>query len=169
MAGQPLRFAAYDDRVRRPATALALILLVPTGCGDDAGDNATPAACLAGANGYLEALEAAPKKASLDGTAIADCLPDEQSPGQIANVGKAMVAAANQLNTEARKQPLGDSTVQLGYLVGVVRERAQETGGIHTDLARRVESAATYIPSTDTLAGGFQQRYEEGIAAGRAS
>lgn len=149
------------------AIALAVALAV-AGCGSDE-PGATPAACLAGPQGYLDALEAAPQEVSLDGTPISDCLTDEQAAGQIADVGEAMVGAATQLNDEARKQPLGSSTVQLGFLVGAVRERAKQTGGIHTDLARRVETAATYIPSTDVLAGGFQQRYEEGVAAGRES
>jgi hypothetical protein len=80
-----------------------------------------------------------------------------------------MLGAAEQLNEEARRRPLGNAAVQLGYLVGVVEVRADETGGIHRDLAINLESAATFIPGDEVLPGGFQQRYEEGLSAGRAA
>jgi hypothetical protein len=51
--------------------------------------------------------------------------------------------------------------------VGTVEARADATGGIHEDLALRVESAALFLPQDQALPGGFQQRYEEGMAAGR--
>jgi hypothetical protein len=143
-------------------------LLAVAGCGEDEAE-ATPAACLAGANAYVEALQAAPGAVTLDGTPLADCLTEEQGAGQIATVGEAMIAAATELNEQARRQPLGEAGVQLGYLVGAIEARAEETGGIHRDLALNVESAATFLPDDELLPGGFQQRYEEGLAAGRAS
>ena len=156
--------------MRTPLASLAAVaaLLALTGCGEDEAA-ATPAACLAGADAYVDALEAAPGEVALDGTPLGDCLTEEQGAGQIAEVGEAMIAAATELNEQARKEPLGEVGVQLGYLVGTVEARAEETGGIHQDLALNVESAATFVPNDELLPAGFQQRYEEGLAAGRDS
>ena len=144
------------------------LTIAAAGCGDDEAE-ATPAACLGGADAYVEALGAAPDEVVVDGTPLADCLTEEQGAGQISEVGSSMLAAAEQLNEEARRKPLGDAAVQLGYLVGIVEARADETGGIHRDLAINVQSTATFIPGDEVLPGGFQQRYEEGLSAGRAA
>jgi hypothetical protein len=151
-----------------PIALAAACVATLAACGSDESP-ATPAACLAGAEAIVEALEAAPDEVELDGTPLADCLTDGQEGGALAEVGGAMVKAARELNDEARRQPLGEATMQLGYLVGAVEERAGETGGIHEDLALNVEAEATFIPDGEVLPGGFQQRYEEGLAAGRDS
>jgi len=143
-----------------------LLAATAVGCGDDTAN--APSPCTAGADVYLDALQSAPDEVVLeDGTPIGDCLTEEQSAGEIADVGQGMIGAARQLNDEALEGPLGEAPVQLGYLVGVVDARAEDTGGIHQDLALNVESAATFIPHDEVLPGGFQQRYEEGLAAGR--
>lgn len=154
--------------MRRGIIALAAALPLATlGCGGSDGGAATPVACLEGPESYLEALRDAPQEALVGGeTPIADCLPAEQEAGKIADVGAALVAAATDLNRSARREPLGEPSVQLGYLVGTVQARADATGGIHEDLALRVESAALFLPQDQALPGGFQQRYEEGMAAG---
>jgi hypothetical protein len=140
------------------------------GCGGSDDQPSTPAACLEGADGYVEALANAPGEVLVGGeTPLADCLPEEQAAADQSEVGEAMVAAATQLNDEARKQPQGEVTVQLGYLVGAVQAAAESSSGIHEDLALRVESAATFIPKDELLPAAFQQRYEEGLDAGRAS
>lgn len=150
-----------------PALLTALTLLA-AGCGDDDAETATPAACQGGSQAFVEALASAPGEVLVDGTTpIGDCLPDQQSPGQQANVGEALVAAATELNDEARRSPQGDAPVQLGYLVGAVQAAAEGTAGIHEDLARRVETAALFVPKGDLVAAAFQQRYEEGLAAAR--
>jgi hypothetical protein len=149
--------------------ALAAALpLAAAGCGGSDEGSSTPVACLEGPESYLEALRDAPQEALVGGeTPIANCLPAEQEAGKIADVGAALVAAATDLNRRARREPLGQVTVELGYLVGTVDARADATGGIHEDLALRVESAALHLPRGQALPGGFQQRYEEGLAAGR--
>jgi hypothetical protein len=148
--------------------ALTACALAVAGCGSDS-EPATPAACLDGPDAFVKALEAAPGEVTLDGTPISECLTEGQDSGALAEVGGAMIDAARTLNEEARKQPLGDAPVQLGYLVGAVDARAEETGGIHQDLALNLEAEATFIPGDEVLPGGFQQRYEEGLAAGRVA
>jgi hypothetical protein len=157
------------EAMGRTITILAVALaLGAAGCGDDETES-TPVGCLQGPDAYIEGLDAAPDEVLVGETPLGDCLAEEQGGGQIAEVGGAILAAAEQLNQEARRRPLGDAPVQLGYLVGVVESRAQETGGIHRDLALNVESAATFIPNEEVLPGGFQQRYEEGLSAGGGS
>jgi len=158
-------------RVKRCAsTALASAVFALAGCGGSADEMTTPAACLTGPGAYVAALADAPDEVLIDGTTpIGDCLPDEQEAGQIASVGEALVAAATELNDQARRRPQGEATVRLGYLAGAVQAAAERSSGIHEDLARRVENAALYIPSDQLLPAAFQQRYEEGLAAGRAS
>ena len=149
-------------------TALTAIALIAAGCGSDDSETATPTACLGGPQAFAEALGDAPGEVLVDGTTpIGDCLPDEQSGGQIANVGEALVATATDLNEQARRSPQGEAPLQLGYLVGAVQAAAEGTAGIHQDLARRVETAALFVPKGDVVAAAFQQGYEEGLSAGR--
>jgi hypothetical protein len=150
-------------RVRR-----ALALLVPValiaGCGSD--DSETPAACLAPASAYLEALQDAPGEVRLDGTtAISDCVVPSQEGGELSQVGSATVEAATQLNAEAVQDPQGDATVQLGYLVGAVQEGAAETGGIHADLVRRLDTAARASEGDEPFSAAFERAFGEGYAA----
>jgi hypothetical protein len=155
-------------RSRHLATLTSAVALALAGCGSD-NSPATASACLDGGEAFAAALAAAPGEVELDGTPLADCLTDGQQAGALAEVGAGMIDAARTLNPEARKEPLGDAPVQLGYLVGAVDARAEETGGIHRDLAINLEAEATFIPGDKVLPGGFQQRYEEGLAAGRDS
>ncbi|MGI9019895.1 MAG: hypothetical protein ACR2G3_04215 [Solirubrobacterales bacterium] len=150
------------------SSSLALCAVAVAACGSDEPPS-TPAACLASPDAFVAALATAPGEVAVGDTPIGDCLVAEQPAGELANVGEAMIAAATDLNEQAREQPLGEATVQLGYLVGTVEARAEATGGIHDDLARSVQSAATYVPGDELLPGGFQQRYEEGLAAGGGS
>jgi len=151
----------------RASLALFLGLGLLAGCGSGDDDSATPEACLGGADAFVDALADAPDEVLVDGTPLGECLADDQEIGQIAEVGEGLVAAATELGRRARRDPLGEPTVQLGYLVGTVEARAETTGGIHEDLALRVESAALFLPEDEILPGGFAQRYEEGLAAGR--
>ncbi len=150
------------------ATGIALAL-AGCGSGPEPGSS-TPTVCIEGPDAYVEALAGAPGEVLVGHTTpIGDCLPREQEAGKIADVGAGMVAAARKLNRRATRDQLGEPTVQLGYLVGVVKARAAQTGGIHDDLALRVEREALFIPQRQALPGGFQQRFEQGLAAGRKS
>lgn len=150
------------------AVACAAALLA--GCGGGRGDDAeTPAACLEGSTAYVKALAAAPGKVALAGeTPIGECLTENQGGGDLATVGEALVSAATELNAEAREDPGGQATLELGYLVGAVKRGADGTEGIHTDLIRRLVVAARFAPGDDPLSPAFMATYEEGFDAGRA-
>jgi hypothetical protein len=127
----------------------------------------TPGACLAPASAYLSALEAAPGDVRLAGTtAISDCLVEEQEAGPLAEVGKAMVAAATELNRRVLNGAPRQDAIELGYLVGAAEQGASNTGGIHHDLVLRLESAARYAGAQgDSLPPGFEAAFDEGRAA----
>lgn len=145
---------------------LALAAAVAVGCGSQ--DDSTPAACLGFAPAYEKALKDAPGEVLLRGeTPISDCLAPSQSSGDLARVGEAMVAAATDLNAEARAQPGGDAALQLGYLLGAARRGAEESEGIHSDLVRRLAVAARYAPDGQPLSREFLAAYREGFDAGR--
>ncbi len=150
---------------------VAALALFAAACGgSDEASSSTSSACLESAEAYLEALEGPLDDVLVDGiTPIGACLPREQEPGKIADVGALMIAAARKLNRQVRQAPLAAPAGQLGYLVGAVKARAEQTGGIHKDLALRVEREALFLPAGQTLPGQFQQRYEYGVAAGRRS
>lgn len=145
-----------------PAVAAALL----AGCGDD--DVDTPAACMAPADTYLDALRSAPDQVLLAGsTPISGCLVDDQSPADVSRVGQEMVDAATQLNAAARRNPSSDETVQLGYLIGAAQDGASPD--IHTDLLRRLDAAARFSEGGRPLPASFERTFGEGYAAGQDS
>ena len=115
----------------RAAALVAVAAILGTaGCGAKKNDLA-PAACLVGNESYLNALQRAPAQVRLAGTTpISDCLVPEQDAGQLANIGHEMIIAATKLNVEARRDPSGAATLQLGYLSGAVAKGADP---IHTE------------------------------------
>jgi hypothetical protein len=145
---------------------VALAVLVAPGCGST--DAETPDACLAGERAYLSALEAAPGEVRLaGGTPISECLAENQPGGPLETVGTAMVGAASDLNAAARRNPGGPAAPQLGYLVGATERGAEETAGIHAELVRRLEAAATYNTDGRPLPPELVAAYQDGRAAGR--
>ena len=146
--------------------ALGVAALVAlAGCGAKKNDLA-PSACLAGNQGYLRALERAPGEVRLAGTTpISDCLVPEQDAGQLANIGQEMIVAATKLNAEARRGS-APAALQLGYLIGAVAKGADS---IHTDLVRRLNSAARFSETGGTLPAAFERAFGRGYAAGRRS
>lgn len=153
--------------MRRPLLLLVSVLAALAGCSPD--DEQTPAACLVPAGQYLRALEVAPDPVRLDGTPISDCLVPNQAPAEQSQVGEAMIQAATELNAEARGDPGGDATVELGYLVGAVQQGAEETGGIHADLVRRLDAAARFSKGGKELPVAFERGFGIGYAAGQES
>jgi hypothetical protein len=156
--------------MRAPIAAVlaALAFAAPiAGCGRSQSDE-TPVACLDGAGAYASALAAAPAAVRLAGGApISDCLAENQDGGDLAGVGEAMVETATKLNAEARAEPGGDASLQLGYLLGAAQRGADRTEGIHTDLVRRLTVAARYSPG-GPLPAAFLATYRQGFDAGHA-
>jgi hypothetical protein len=151
----------------RTAIALAILACGLSACGST--DDATPIACREGSRPYLEALRDAPRAVRIDGeTPISDCLVENQSGGDLANVGTAMLAAATGLNAEARERPGGAANLRLGYLLGAAERGAESTEGIHAELVRRLTAAARYSPDNRPLPATFLETYREGFDAGNA-
>jgi hypothetical protein len=154
-------------RLLLPIALTFSVAFAASGCGG-AGDS-TPVACLNGSGAYLKALEAAPAEVRLAGEVpISDCLAENQSAGDLAAVGDAMLDAATELNAEARGEHGGDANVRLGYLIGAAQAGAEETDGIHAELMRRLIAAATYSPGKQVLSKEFERAYREGFDAGLA-
>src|SRR6185295_13986667 len=152
-------------RARIAMTLSACVVLA--GCG--APSDSTPVACLEGAEPYLAALKDAPGAVELSGgTPISGCLSENQTGGDLATVGIAMVAAATELNAEARARAGGAANLRLGYLLGAAQRGAEGTNGIHADLIRRLAAAARYSPDGRPLPAGFLRTYREGFDAGGA-
>ncbi len=145
--------------------ALIASLIAVTGCGGL--DDSTSVACLEGPAAYLGALGGAPGEVRLSGsTPISDCLAENQTGGDLANVGTAMLSAATKLNAEARAEPGGDANLQLGYLLGAAQRGAEGTEGIHAELIRRLSAAARYSPDNRPLPSQFLETYRGGFDAG---
>ena len=126
---------------------LAATIVIACGCGSKRNDEA-PDACLAGNPAYLRSLERAPAPVRLAGTTpISDCLVPEQDAGTVFN-----------------QDVLG--AIELGYLLGAVSKGADP---IHTDLVRRLNSAARFSESGGTLPASFERAFGRGYAAGRRS
>lgn len=156
--------------MRRKALAIAVPLAasVLAACGSSATES-TPAACLSDARAYRQALAAAPGEVRLsEETLISACLVEGQSGGELAEAGQTMVLAATQLNEAARQDPSGPEAVQLGYLLGAAHRGANETNGIHSDLIRRLDTAARFTPDGGTLPAAFERAYGAGYAAGQS-
>ena len=151
----------------RLVTLGACLVAVLAGCGDR--DDSTPVACLEGAAAYERALEAAPGEVQLeDETPISECLAPNQTAGDLARVGEAMIETATGLNAEARAEGGGGAAVRLGYLLGAAERGSEESEGIHSDLVRRLTVAARYAPDKQPLSEEFLDSYEEGVEAGRS-
>ncbi len=138
------------------------------GCGGD--DPEASAPCFSGADTYLSALETAPGEVRLEGvTPISDCLTDGQPGGDLGEVSQAVIEAATRLNAEARRDPSGEATVELGYLVGAIQEGASTTGGIHRDLVLRLDTAARFTRGGGAPPVEFERDFGKGYAAGQAT
>jgi hypothetical protein len=154
--------------MRRPLLLAALASLIAlAGCGGMS--DSTPVACLEGAQAYLRALEAAPGEVELGGsTQISECLAHNQTGGDLATVGESMLIATTKLNAEARADPGGAASLQLGYLLGAAQRGADSTEGIHDELIRRLSAAARYSPDNRPLSAVFIGAYRRGFDAGEA-
>lgn len=137
-------------------------------CGSD--PEVTPLTCEQGSEAFVAALASAPEQVVLeDGSPISACLIESQSPGELAEVGSQLIAAAEALNEQALRRPAGETTVELGYLVGAVERGASDTGGVHADLVRRINAAARFTDDGELPPASFERAFGTGYAAGRES
>jgi hypothetical protein len=90
----------------------------------------------------------------------------EQSQGQLASIGQEMIVAATKLNAESRRDPAGKAPIELGYLLGAASKGADP---IHTDLVRRLNSAAHFSGTGTALPASFERSFGRGYAAGHQS
>jgi hypothetical protein len=154
----------------RPGLVLLALgaLLALAGCGSGH-EETTPVSCLEGKAAYLEALKAAPGEVVVAGAEpISECLAENQDPGELSDVGEALVGAATALNAEAREEPGSEANLELGYLVGAAEAGAADTEGIHSNLLRRLTAAARFAPAGAPLPKAFLATYAKGIEAGEA-
>lgn len=87
----------------------------------------------------------------------------------MATIGSDLVAAATTLNAKALEDPSGPWSLRAGYLVGAVEKAAWASNGIHTDLVRRINVAANYVPTgadPEILQPGLNQGLEAGRSRG---
>jgi hypothetical protein len=152
-----------------PSRALVPAILaaaLAAGCGGSEDEGETPQACSGDAAEYRAALASAPGDVALaDATPISDCLPAQQSSGDLAEIGRVLIATATDLNDDARSNPTGPAAVQLGFLVGAIERGADS---IHADLVRRVNSAARFSPA-GLLPAEFERTFGRGYSAGLES
>lgn len=147
---------------------LACFVAFASGCGNP--DDSTPVACLEGSGAYERSLKAAPDEVLLDEhTSISECLPRNQTGGDLSRVGEALIETATGLNAEAREDPGGGGALQLGYLLGAVKRGSEESEGIHSDLVRRLVVAARFAPDKQPLPPAFRRQYRTGYAAGQSN
>ena len=146
----------------------AVAALAAAGCGKE--DDGAPVACLDGAGAYIGALGDAPGEVKLSGEVpISDCLAENQTGGELASVGLAMLEATTKLNADAREDPGGEANLELGYLLGAAQRGAEQTDGIHAELIRRLSAAARYSLDNQPLPPVFMRTYKEGFDAGQAN
>ena len=65
-----------------------------------------------------------------------------------------MIVASTKLNDEARRDPGGPASVELGYLLGAVSKGADP---IHTDLVRRPNSSGHFSETGGALPASFER------------
>jgi hypothetical protein len=143
--------------MRRLSLIVLLGLIAAIGCGSPMSDE-TPVACLNGPAFFLGK--------GRDDVQISDCLAENQSGGDLAEVGAAMLSAATRLNAEARAEPGGAANLQLGYLLGAAQRGAEGSEGIHAELIRRLAAAARYSPDNRPPPAAFLRTYRRGYDAG---
>jgi len=135
---------------------------IVAGC-STADENPVPVACKSTPETVRRALREAPEPVTLEGTPISDCFTRASDPGDIQAMGIALTETAADLSGPARANPEGNAAVQLGYLIGAVREGASATQGIHDELARRVEQE---LAGVDTSSGAFATGEQAGRESG---
>jgi hypothetical protein len=144
---------------------VVFLSLAFAGCGEE--DVTTPVACFESPDKIETALVTAPDPVMIDGTVpISECLVPDQKTGDLVNFGADAVVVATRLGERAGDPGIEGTraAIQAGYLVGALERGAEDTGGIHTALIDRVESAATN--ELQRAGERAQVHYDAGFEAG---
>jgi hypothetical protein len=121
---------------------------------------------MAGAEAFQRALASAPGEVQLaEGGQISGCLVPNQAVGELTEVGSALVSAATALAERTRSGQERQAATELGFLVGASERGAEDTGGIHAELTRRLAAAAQ--TGLTGAAAPVRHAYEKGYAAGQ--
>jgi hypothetical protein len=156
-------FWQYDRPVRRDRRPLLLALCAAMagGCGSS-DEGGIPAGCPVDAGQVVAALRAAPRPVRVHGLALSECMTRDSSGADVQRIGAVFVPAASRLSDQARREPRGPAALRLGYLVGAAERGAAHTGGLHSELVRRLEQELGNV-------GGATPEARRGQRAGRAS
>jgi hypothetical protein len=145
--------------------AAAILALLLAGCADTA-DDPLPAACLDVPAKFVAALERAPGAVRLaDGTRLSTCVSRAHDGSELQSLGLALTGAADTLRARLATDPAPAATA-LGYLVGAVRTGVSANEGLASELARRVERAATLA---DDAPAAAVAAHASGLRAGASS
>src|SRR3954452_21071542 len=123
-----------------------VLLVLLAGCGNH--DVAVPARC----TDSVSAMKAAVARSE----PLADCFKHAASSADVQSLGSIMIETTHQLADRVRRAPHSHAAIELGYLVGVVRQNAK---GVHYETGRRVEQELIGLP-LDT------PEFRRGLAAG---
>jgi hypothetical protein len=140
---------------------IALCVAAWAGCGSS-DEGGIPAGCPEDANQVIAALRVAPRPVRVHELALSDCLTKGSSGEEVQRIGAAYVPAAARLADEARRKPRGGAALRLGYLVGAAERGAARTGGLHSELVRRLQQELEAVEAGSDAA-------RRGRRAGRAS
>lgn len=120
------------------AIGTALVALA-AGCGDE--PEPLPPACSDGPESVRVALRAAPGPVRLPGgTRLSDCVARATNDAELQQVGFSLTPVADDLAEAATPE----SALQLGYLLGAVRQGAARSNGVALELVRRMENTITF-------------------------
>jgi len=151
---------------RMPFKPLVLALAVCTagaGAGCAAEERASlPQACRQGPQAVLDALARAPGPVRIDGVPISGCMNEHADAADLQELGAAVNGAAARLAQRAARRPESPAALRLGYLSAAVRRGAQRSGGLHSELVRRVDQE---LLGVDRSSAAFRR----GQSAGRQS
>jgi hypothetical protein len=87
---------------------------------------------------------------------LAHCFQHAASSADVQTLGANVIETTHQLADRVRKAPHSRAAVELGYLVGVVRQNAK---GVHYETSRRVQQELIGVPIDTT-------EFRRGLASG---
>lgn len=153
-----VRSSPVRDAVLAAACAGAVAV---TSCSTEE-ESSIPIECRTTPQRVERSLARAPDPVTLSGVPISECFARAGQQADMQAVGLAFTGAAAGLAERARDRPGGDALLRLGYLVAAVRKGTETGGGIHDELARRLEQE---LIGVDVSAPAFRA----GERAGRES